>query len=38
MVRLHVKDMKILRELDFGARQPISQIARKVGVSPEVTA
>ncbi|HIH13073.1 MAG: Transcription regulator, Lrp/AsnC family [archaeon GW2011_AR9] len=38
MVRLHVKDMKILRELDFGARQPISQIARKVGLSPEVTA
>ena len=29
--------MKILRELDFGARQPISQIAKKVGLSPEVT-
>ena len=37
MVKLSVKDMKILRELDFGARQPISQIAKKVGLSPEVT-
>ncbi len=30
--------MKILRELDFNARQPISQIAKTVGLSPEVTA
>lgn len=37
MVKLAVKDMKILKELDFQARQPISQIARKVGLSPEVT-
>ncbi len=38
MMKLHTKDMKILRELDFDARQPVSQIARKVGLSPEVTA
>ena len=38
MGKLHIKDMKILRELDFDARQPVSQIARKVGLSPEVTA
>lgn len=37
-MKLHQKDMKILRELDFGARQPVSVIARKVGLSPEVTA
>ena len=37
MAKLSQKDMKILRELDFGARQPISQIAKKVGLSPEVT-
>lgn len=36
--KLQVKDMKILRELDFHARQPISQIAKKIGLSPEVTA
>ncbi len=30
--------MKILRELDFDARQPISQIARTIGLSTEVTA
>ena len=36
MYKLYVKDMKILKELDFGARQPLSQIARKVGLSPEV--
>lgn len=36
MVKLHVKDMKILKELDFDARQPVSQIAKKVGLSPEV--
>ncbi len=29
--------MKILRELDFNARQPIAQIAKKVGLSKEVT-
>lgn len=38
MTKLSIKDMKILQELDFAARQPISQIARKVGLSPEVTA
>ena len=38
MVKIHVKDMKILRELDFDARQPISQIARTIGLSTEVTA
>ncbi len=37
MVKLTVKDMKILKELDFNARQPVSQIARRVGLSPEVT-
>ena len=29
--------MKILRELDFDARQPIARIAKKVGLSTEVT-
>lgn len=37
MTKLTIKDMKILKELDFNARQPVSQIARKVGLSPEVT-
>ena len=37
MVKLTIKDMKILKELDFNARQPISQIAKKVGLSNEVT-
>ncbi|MBT4540085.1 Lrp/AsnC family transcriptional regulator [Candidatus Woesearchaeota archaeon] len=37
MVKLTIKDMKILSELDFKARQPISQIAKKVGLSKEVT-
>ncbi len=36
MIKLHLKDMKILRELDFDARQPIARIAKKVGLSPEV--
>lgn len=35
MVKLTVKDMKILRELDFQARQPVAQIARKTGLSKE---
>ena len=34
--RLDVKDRKILHELDFGARQPLSRIARKVRLSQEV--
>ncbi len=38
MLKLTIKDMKILRELDFDARQPMAKIARKVGLSPEVTA
>lgn len=37
MVKLSIKDMKILKELDFNAREPVSQIARKAGLSPEVT-
>ncbi len=37
MIKLHLKDMKILKELDFDARQPIAQIAKKVGLSREVT-
>lgn len=37
MVRLLIKDMKILKELDFNARQPISKIAKKIGLSREVT-
>jgi len=34
--RLNLKDKKILYELDKNARQPCSQIARKIGVSTEV--
>ena len=37
-MKLHSKDVKILRELDFDARQPVSQIAKKIGLSTEVTA
>ncbi|MFC1800722.1 winged helix-turn-helix transcriptional regulator, partial [Nanoarchaeota archaeon] len=33
---LDKKDMRILYELDVNARQPISQIAKKVGLSKEV--
>lgn len=36
MKQLIKKDMKILRELDFQARQPLSIIAKKVGLSKEV--
>ncbi len=35
-VTLDVKDRKILSELDMGARQPLSAIAKKVGLSREV--
>ncbi len=35
-VNLDVKDRKILSELDMGARQPLSAIAKKVGLSREV--
>ncbi len=35
-VSLDVKDRKILSELDMGARQPLSSIAKKVGLSREV--
>lgn len=35
-VKLDLKDRKILAELDFDARQPISRIAKKVRVSKEV--
>jgi len=34
--KLDVKDKKILYELDFGARQPLSHIAKKVRLSQEV--
>lgn len=34
--RLDVKDRKILYELDLDARQPLSHIAKKVGLSKEV--
>lgn len=36
MVKLDLKDRKILYELDFNARQTNSQIAKKVGLSREV--
>lgn len=36
VVNLDTKDKKILSELDFNARQPISSIAKKVGLSKEV--
>lgn len=35
-VNLDVKDRKILYQLDVNARQPISAIARKVGLSKEI--
>lgn len=35
-INLDVKDCKILSELDMGARQPLSSIAKKVGLSREV--
>ncbi|MBS3133316.1 AsnC family transcriptional regulator [Candidatus Woesearchaeota archaeon] len=35
-IKLDVKDRKILSELDMGARQPVSSIAKKVGLSREV--
>jgi len=35
-IKLDAKDRKILYELDFNARQPVSSIARKVGLSKEV--
>lgn len=35
-VELDIKDRKILSELDMGARQPLSSIAKKVGLSREV--
>ncbi len=34
--KLDLKDRKILTELDFNARQPISKIAKKVRISKEV--
>jgi len=36
-MKLSIKDMKILHELDFNARLPITQIAKRIGLSPEVT-
>ncbi len=36
VIELDVKDRKILSELDMGARQPLSSIAKKVGLSREV--
>ena len=35
-IKLNLKDKKILAELDFNAREPISRIAKKVNVSKEV--
>ena len=35
MVQLDVKDRKILYELDKDARQPLSKIAKKIGLSRE---
>jgi DNA-binding Lrp family transcriptional regulator len=35
-IRLDAKDKKILAELDFNARKPVSQIAKKIRVSKEV--
>lgn len=37
MISLDAKDKKILLELDRNSRQPISSIAKKVGLSKEVT-
>ena len=36
MIKLDVKDRKILSELDMDARQPLSTIAKKVRLSREV--
>jgi DNA-binding Lrp family transcriptional regulator len=36
VIKLDLKDKKLLYELDFNARQSLSQIARKIGLSPEV--
>src|SRR3989338_1136395 len=36
IVKLDMKDTRILYELDMDARQPLSKIARKVGLSKEV--
>ena len=35
-INLDLKDRKILYELDSNSRQPLSQIAKKVGLSKEV--
>jgi DNA-binding Lrp family transcriptional regulator len=35
-IKLDLKDRKILAELDFNAREPISKIAKKVKISKEV--
>jgi len=35
-IKLDLKDRKILAELDFNARQPISKIAKNVNISKEV--
>lgn len=37
VLKLEIKDRKILSELDMDARQPISVIAKKVGLSRQVT-
>ncbi len=36
-IRLDIKDRKILYQLDLNARQPVPRIAKKVGLSKEVT-
>ena len=37
MEKLDKKDFKILYELDFNARMPITKLAKKVGLSPQLT-
>ena len=36
MIKLDLKDRKILYELDLDARQPLTQIGKKVGLSKDV--
>src|SRR3989338_11353664 len=37
MIKLPKKDMRILQELDINARKPIAAIAKKIGLSKELT-
>jgi Lrp/AsnC family leucine-responsive transcriptional regulator len=36
MIKLDLKDRKILYELDLDARQPLTRIGKKVGLSKDV--